>query len=125
MSEDWTAVAAEVGAGLAEAGTIATLRKRGDGPDAPWEIGDDAETLTEITVVQSKRRVRDGIAMTERTVRMLLIDPTGTVPAKGDKVAVGIAPASVTSVTQWARIAEVETVAPGGVAVLYKAMLEE
>ena len=63
--------------------------------------------------------------MTERTVRMLLIDPTGTVPAKGDHVAVGIAPASVTNATAWARIGEVETVAPAGVAVLYKAMLEE
>lgn len=125
MAEDWSLVAADVAGGLAEAGTIATLRKRTDGPETPWEAGSDTLTLSQITVVQTMRRIRDGLAMTERAVRMLLIDPTGTVPAKGDKVAVGIAPADVTGATVWARIGEVEAVAPGGVAVLYKAMLEE
>jgi hypothetical protein len=124
MAEDWSSVAADVASGLAEAGTIATLRKRTDGPETPWEAEADTVALSQINVVQTKRRVRDGLAMTESTMRMLLIDPTGTVPAKGDKVAVGIAPADVTDDTAWARIGEVEVVAPGGVPVLYKAMLE-
>ena len=125
MSENWSSVAADVAGGLAEAGTIATLRKRTDGPDAPWIAGSDTRGLSRINAVQTRRRIRDGLAMTESTVRMLLIDPTGTVPAKGDQVAVGIAPADVTGATQWARIGEVEIVAPGGVPVLFKAMLEE
>lgn len=119
------AIAAEVAAGLIEAATatgtgklIATLRKRTAGTP-------DTLAYSEITVVQVQRRVRDGLAMTERTERMLLISATGTAPAKGDHVAIGIAPAAVTSGTLWARIGEVETLAPGGVALLFKAMMEE
>lgn len=123
-------IAAEVAAGLAEAGVatgsgrlVATLRKP-SGPTEPWSATPITETDAETTVVQVQKKVRDGLAMTERTVKMLLLDPTGPEPAKGDQVAVGVAPADVTGATVWARIAEVETVAPGGVAVLYKAMLE-
>jgi hypothetical protein len=127
-----TQIAAQVAAGLAQAGQAtgagklsATLRKIASGPDAGWRPGTDQYSYAETTVVQVQRKVRDGLAMTERTVRMLLIDPAGPVPAKGDWVAVGVLPAAVTNDTAWARIAEVETVAPGGVPVLFKAMLEE
>lgn len=124
MSEDWSAVALDVKAGIAEAGTVATLRKR-SGPDLPWTGEDLTLTDAAIRVVQTTRRIRDGLAMSERTVRVLLIDPTGVVPAKGDQVAMGILPAAVTDDTLWARIAEVEIVAPAGVAVLYKATMDE
>lgn len=126
-------IAAEVAAGLAEAGAetgsggklSAALRKIASGPDAGWLPGTDQYSYAETTVVQVQRRIRDGLAMTERTVRMLLLDPTGPVPAKGDWVAVGVLPAAVTSATTWARIGEVEIIAPGGEPVLFKAMLEE
>lgn len=124
------AIAAEVSAALAEAGAatgtgklIATLRKR-SGPDVPWTGTPLTETDTEITVLQVQRKVRDGLNMTERTVKMLLISATGAAPAKGDQVAVGIAPADVTDTTTWTRLGEVETLAPGGASLLYKAMLE-
>ena len=76
-------------------------------------------------MVQVSKKVRDGVAMTERRVRMLLIAATGAAPAKGDSVAIGTAPAAVTSATVWSRIGEVETLAPGGTALMFKAMLEE
>lgn len=123
-------IAAEVAAALVEAATdtgtgrlVATLRMR-TGPDVPWTGADLAATDAEITVLQVQRKVRDGLNMTERTVRMLLISTLGAVPAKGDQVAVGIAPTAVTDATVWARLGEVEVLAPGGTALLYKAMME-
>lgn len=123
-------IATEIHAALIEAATatgagrlVATLRKRG-GPDVPWTGTPLTTTDTEITVLQVQRKVRDGLNMTERTVKMLLISATGSVPAKGDQVAVGIAPADVTDATKWTRLGEVETLAPGGTSLMYKAMLE-
>lgn len=124
------AIAAEVAAALVEAATdtgtgrlVATLRKR-SGPDVPWTGAGLGTTDAEITVLQVQRKVRDGLNMTEKTVKMLLISATGAVPAKGDQVAVGIAPAAVTDSTPWTRLGEVEMLAPGGASLLYKAMLE-
>lgn len=123
-------IAAEVAAALAEAGTatgsgplLSTLRKR-TGPDVPWSglpLDDDDNA---VTVIQSQRKERDGQGMVLRTVQMLLIEATGAVPVKGDRVALGVLPADVEESTKWLRLGEIETVAPGGVAVLYKAMLE-
>lgn len=124
-------IASEVAAGLAEAGTatgtgplVSTLRKRVGDRDGPWSAP-TATADAAVTVVQVSKKVRDGVAMTERRVKMLLINATGAVPAKGDTVAIGTAPAAVTGATVWARIAEVETLAPGGTALMYKATLEE
>jgi hypothetical protein len=125
-------MAAEIAAGLAEAGAatgagplVSTLRSRSTDRAGPWVSGSDTRDLSAVTVVQVSKKVRDGLGMTERSVKMLLISATGAAPAKGDHVAIGIVPASVTGSTVWARIGEVEAVAPGGTAVLYKAMLEE
>lgn len=124
-------IAAEIAAGLAEAGTatgtgplVSTLRKRATDRDGPWSAP-DADSFSAVTVVQVTKKVRDGVAMTERRMKMLLIAATGAAPAKGDNVAIGIAPAAVTSATVWSRIGEVETLAPGGAALMFKAMLEE
>lgn len=123
-------IAAEVAAALVEAATdtgtgrlVATLRKR-TGPGVPWTGAGLTPTDTEITVLQVQRKVRDGLNMTERTVKMLLIGTLGPVPAKGDQVAVGVDPAAVTDATAWLRLGEIETLAPGGSSLLYKAMLE-
>lgn len=124
-------IAAEIAAGLAEAGTatgtgplVSTLRKRAADTVGPWAADADSDDFP-VTVVQVSKKIRDGLGMTERRVKMLLIDATGTVPAKGDKVAIGVLPAAVDANTIWARIGEVETVAPGGVDLMHKAMLEE
>lgn len=124
-------IAAEIAAGLAEAGAatgtgrlVSTLRKRATDRDGPWSAP-DADAYSAVTVVQVSKKVRDNVAMTERRVKMLLIEATGAVPAKGDSVAIGITPAAITSATVWSRIGEVETLAPGGTALMFKAMLEE
>lgn len=123
-------IAAEVAAGLAEAGAatgngplVSTLRKR-SGPDVPWSGLPLADADATVTAVQIQRKERDGQGMVLRTVQMLLIEATGAVPVKGDRVALGVLPADVEESTKWLRLGEIETVAPGGVAVLYKAMLE-
>ncbi len=123
-------IAAEVAAALAEAGTatgsgplLSTLRKR-TGPEVPWSGVPLEDADAQITVIQSQRKERDGQGMVLRTVKMLLIEATGAIPAKGNNVAVGVVPADVTDETVWLRLGEIQTVAPGGVAVLYKAMLE-
>lgn len=123
-------IAAEVSAALAEVGTatgngprVATLRKH-TGPSLPWTGTAPQNSDAETTVVESKKRVVDGPAMVARYVDTLLFDPLGPVPAKGDQVAVGVLPADVTDATQWRRISEVNSIAPAGTAVLYRAMLE-
>ena len=124
-------IASEVAAGLAEAGAatgtgplVSTLRKRIADTPGPWAWDAEADDFA-VTVVQVSKKIRDGLGMTERRVKMLLIEATGAVRAKGDNVAIGVLPADVDSDTVWARIGEVETVAPGGVSLMYKAMLEE
>jgi hypothetical protein len=124
-------IAAEIDAALGEAATetgtgemISTLRKRLTDRAGPWNSADAHEDYP-VTVLQTSRKIRDGLGMTERRVKMLLISATGETPAKGDKVAIGVAPADVTSTTVWARLGEVEVLAPGGVDLMHKAMLEE
>lgn len=126
-----TSIAAEVAAGLAEAGTatgsgplVSTLRKRVTDTVGPWAAA-ASSTDYPVTVVQISKKVRDGLGLTDRRVKMLLIAATGEAPTKGDQVAIGVLPAAVTGSTEWARIGEVETLAPGGAALMYKATLEE
>ncbi len=126
-------IAAEIAAGLAEAGTatgtgplLSTLRHRTSDRAGPWTApGSDGYSYSAVTVVQVSKNVRDGVGMTERRVKMLLINATGATPAKGDNVAIGTAPTDVIGSTVWSRIGEVETLDPGGTALMFKAMLEE
>jgi len=83
-----------------------------------------ADADATVTVVQVQRKERDGQGLVLRTTQMLLIDATGAVPEKGDRIALGVLPAAVTDETKWLRLGEVTIIAPGGVAVLYRAMLE-
>ena len=123
-------IAAEVSAALVEAaqatGTgrrIAVLRKR-PAPDLPWTGAQTTNVDADTTVLEVKKRIVDGPSMVARYVDMLLFDPLGPAPAKGDHVAVGILAAAVTDTTVWRRIADVDTLAPAGTDLLYKATLE-
>lgn len=123
-------IAAEVSAALVEAGVatgtgrrIAVLRKR-PAPDLPWTGADMTTVDADTTVLEVRKRVTDGPAMVARYVDMLLFDPLGPAPAKGDQVAVGILAAAVTDATVWRRVADVDTLAPAGTDLLYKATLE-
>lgn len=123
-------IAAEVSAALGEAAAatgsgrrVAVLRKR-LGPEVGWSGAQVTNTDADTTVLEVRKRVFDGPAMVARYVDMLLFDPLGPVPAKGDQVALGILSAAVTDATVWRRIADVDILAPAGTALLYKATLE-
>lgn len=127
-----TDIAAEVLAGLAEAGEatgngpmICTLRRpAADGPADPWGGAGSGPTYHEVTAVQTHKHIRDasGTLIGEaRTV--LLVDATGVVPGKADHIAVNVRRADVADATRFHEIADVETVAPGGVTVMHKVML--
>lgn len=123
-------IAAEVSAALGEAAAatgsgrrVAVLRKR-RGPEVGWSGAQVTNTDADTTVLEVRKRVFDGPAMVARYVDMLLFDPLGAVPAKGDQVAVGILSAAVTDATVWRRIADVDILAPAGTGLLYKATLE-
>jgi hypothetical protein len=123
-------IAAEVAAALAEAGEatgagqlICSLRKRTTTASGDWDV-DDEYSISPVTAVQTMRKVRDNLGMTERREKMLLIEATGVaVPAKGDQIAVGVLPEDVDDNTAWDVLGEVETLEPGGVALMYKAMV--
>jgi hypothetical protein len=124
-------IAAEVAAGIAEAAAAtgtgrltAVLRKRV--PAATGFVPGVPDTFTDAAVgaVQVSKTVRDGPAMVRRTVRMLIIDALGVVPTKGDQVAVGFAIGDAVPAQAWERIADVETLEPGGTALMFKATLE-
>lgn len=123
-------IAAEVSAALVEAGQatgtgrrIAVLRKRLS-PERPWTGAQVTNQDADTSVLEVRKRVFDGPAMVARYVDMLMFDPLGPAPTKGDHVAVGITAAAVTDATVWRRIADVDTLAPAGTALLYKATLE-
>lgn len=134
-------IAAEVLAGLAEAGEatgngpmICTLRRpAADGPTDPWSGGGSAPSYHEVTAVQTRKHIRDATGtLIGETRTVLLLDATGVVPGKADHVAVNVRRADVVEksdepgalpATPFHEIADVDTVAPGGVAVLHKVTL--
>ena len=136
-----TDIAAEVLAGLAEAGKatgngpmICTLRRpAADGPTDPWGGGGSGPTYHEVTAVQTQKHIRDASGtLIGETRTVLLVDATGVVPGKADYIAVNVRQADVVEesdepgappATPFHEIADVETVAPGGVAVLHKVTL--
>jgi len=124
-------IAEEVLAGLIEAGEETgdgqlncVLKKVGTG-ETPWDHTTDPDNLFDVTGVQTKRIERDGAGQIKRIVRVLLIDATGPVVEKGDVVAVGVRVLDVTDETNFNRIGNVQTTAPGGVPVLHKADLDD
>jgi len=129
-----TDIAAEVLAGLAEAGEatgngpmICTLRRpAADGPTDPWGGGGSGLTYHEVTAVQTQKHIRDASGtLIGETRTVLLVDATGVVPLKSDYVSVNLRQADVDSDTRFHEIADVETVAPAGVALMYKVMLAD
>lgn len=127
-----TDIAAEVLAGLAEAGEatgngpmICTLRRpAADGPTDPWGGGGSGPTYHEVTAVQTQKHIRDASGtLIDETRTVLLVDATGVVPGKADYIAVNVRQADVVEATPFHQIEDVETVSPAGVAVLHKVTL--
>ena len=130
MSND-TDIAAEVLAGLEEAGgngpMICTLqRSAADEPTDPWSGGGSGPTHHEVTAVQTQKHIRDASGtLVGETKTVLLVDATGVSPLKSDYVAVNLRIADVMSDTRFHEIADVETVAPAGVALMHKVTLAD
>lgn len=131
-------IQAEIAAALAEAGEavgtgplICTIRRANPVPDEPQNpfdepsVGDDnPPQLFPVTAVESIQDVRDMngtlIGVKKRT---LTINATGVAPLKSDTIAVGVAPAAVTSQTVFEEILAVTPLSPGGTAILYELSL--
>lgn len=117
-----TKIADQVHAGLVQAAKAtgadvytSILRKKNDG------IFD----YVDLTCVSVNKKSFDTMMMVQRTQRVLLVSPTGPVPAKGDHMAVGFKVGQQNDVEQWARIEHVGEVNPAGTVLLYRLRMAE
>lgn len=130
-------IATEVAAALKEAGEatgagemICTIKRPArTGGQTPWEAeaaGEGAPSYFEVTAIEGRRTIMDraGSAVS-RTDRVLMTDATSGEVLKSDRVAVGVRQADVDADTAFEEIIDVETVAPGGVALMYKVTLAD
>lgn len=115
MSEDWAAIAIEVGDAIAEVGfTVALIKSGGYTPGSnPVPL---PPTEHEITIVDMSKLERDtGGTLTGRVQRRLLVSTTGARPEKDDAIRIG------------GRSHQVVTVAPlepGGPTLLYEVLID-
>ena len=127
---NWNAIAAEVAAVMAgdDLNLVIALRKatRTGGPDyAPTY----AYTYSELRGGQfaNRERDRDGTFIKVNGSR-LLVGATGAIPDRGDEVMIAGAAAFLAAPVDanWKGIPvmEVEAIAPAGIAVLYKVMID-
>lgn len=112
MSEDWSAVAAEVAAAIAEVGFAATLKRPDTGPATPW----DAATVIPgaeipVTILSDTYDLRhiDGTLIRAQDRRIMMASTV--VPTENDRLII----AGVTH-----QIVRVTTLEPGGIALLFE-----
>lgn len=116
MAEDWAAVAVEVADAIASVGFAATLEEPAieGGPDYdPVQHGFPTEHA--VTVIDDRIAKKDAEGTVTGTRRVLTVAAGVVVPVKGWRVDVG---------GHWHRIANVMSLAPGGVDLLYDLELE-
>lgn len=117
------AIAAEVAAALAEAGAAvgdgalgAVIKRQGAWTGPEWDRVPGETVQYPVTVLDLNINVRDASGtLTGEIRRKLLIEAVDVVPEKGDVI-------ELLGVDH--TVETVETLAPGGVALLYKVMLE-
>lgn len=118
MSEDWTAVAADVSAALSEVGFEATLTRPAQAPATPWATPSGSPQTFAITVIddgiKTKYSRADDGALIPRTVRTLLVSADGEAPRMGDTITIGGVAHEVTAVMP---------TAPGGEVVVWQVEL--
>lgn len=119
MAEDWTAIAAEVSAAIAEVGFSATVTRKGaGGPTSPIMVDftkvPEPDTFT-VTVIDDgiKDRYVQGSLVT-RKARVLTVSTAGATPQKDDTITVR---------GDEHQIEAVMPLAPGGVDLLYEVEL--
>ncbi len=115
MSENWTAIAAEIEAAIASVGFAATLEEPGTATGPSYDPTIGAPTLHVVTVIDDMIKKRDAGGMVTGSARVLTMKGNGTVPLKGWRVQVR---------GQWHRIAQVWPLAPGGTDLLFDVELE-
>lgn len=126
---DYAEAAADAVELIAEFGGPATLRQVSTGAD-PWNPV-ETTTDTTMTCVDLSQEIRDASGtLTGQTRRTLYISTAeGLVPAKGDRVFVGLTKAQVSALTaqeqdaQASEIVALRPLAPGGVNVMWEADL--
>lgn len=131
MAEDWSSIAAEVEGALRSVsdtsqpgGYPATLEiPPAGGPGLLWEPHQGSATYATVYCVEGSREIRDVGGSTIIEVRnTLMVSATGAVPAKGQRIVVGITAEQLdfTDAPAWREIIEVRPLSPAGVAVLYE-----
>jgi hypothetical protein len=114
--EDWAGIATEVAGAIGEVGFGATITRPGAVTGPEWAPVAGVPVVYDVTVIDSMIKVRDASGtLTGEMRRRLSIEAGVVVPAKGDAITVrGVAHTVDT----------VETLAPGGVDLLYYVTLE-
>jgi hypothetical protein len=112
MSENWSAIAAEVADAIASVGFTATLEQK---IETTGSEGDTYRAFADIIVIDDRIAKRDAGGMVTGRTRMLTVKGNGVVPEKGWRVQVR---------GETHRIAAVHPLAPGGVDLLFDLELE-
>ena len=127
MSEDWNAIAAEVGDAIRSIGQDTggypiTLRIPGavTGPSYDPTFGDP--TYLQLHGVEDYQRIKDqaGTLIGQTMHTLMVTADGGTVPLKSHKIALGVLVADASESSAWVEIAEVRPLSPAGIAVLYE-----
>lgn len=127
-------IAAKIAKGIAKAGKktgngpmyCVLRRPQSDGPSDPWSSGGTGPTYHEITAMQKLRKVKDGNgSFIGKTKTVLMVTAQGVIPSKADYIAINIRKADVTESTRFDEIADVETLATGGVDLKYDVVLSD
>ncbi|HEX5933591.1 MAG TPA: hypothetical protein VFY63_05460 [Pseudorhizobium sp.] len=128
MSEDWSAIAAEVSDAIRSVSDISqsngypvTLRIPGEATGDPWDPQPGVTTYKTLYAVEGFQEIRDAsgtlIGQTRHTLTVTA-DPDA-VPMKSHKVAIGVMAEDVAEDTAFVEILEVRPLSPAGVPVLY------
>lgn len=129
MAEDWSSIAAEVddaikSVGSTDEGYAATLRKVSTTGGSPYDpaSGTSTPSYTTLRVLESNTRERDRqgnlVGTKRRTLTVAAV--YGVVPAKADKIALGITADAADENSEWQEIDEVYPLVPAGTAVIYE-----
>lgn len=100
------------------------VRAANNDGDRPWSITStptDAETFG----IETTKELRNGVGDVLRIARVILLDPIGVAPAKGDTMAINVEVGSVTAATKFERIESVNVTNPAGTVLLYEVMLAD
>lgn len=113
--EDWSAIAADVAAALAEVGFTATLSRPGTPTGPEYDPTPGVPTMHTVKVMQDTIRLGliDGAAVRAGD-KLLIVASEGVTPTPADRITLGGVSMAVV---------RVEPLAPGGVDLLYEVLL--